>query len=168
MLGLILALSLSTHAIAHEARSAEAHALVTAQAAERQATIMRSLVRRGDAAAVAYVVRAVGEGLPPVALVAFLEAARTHPNPAYAPVLQRLAAYRSTRIRAWALLALASIGEGEAHRAVRRAMTDADVRVRLLGLEMAQTHTTPELEEAALRLLDRDPEVAALWAGQPQ
>jgi hypothetical protein len=164
MLALFLAATLFAHASAHSTQSAEAHAEITARAAERHATMMRSLVKRGDPAAVAYVVRAVQEGLPPVALLSFLEAARRHPNPAYAEVLQALASYRSVRVRAWALLALAAIGEAEAHHAVTTAFGDADVRIRLLGLGMAETYTTPALEEASLRLLDRDPEVATIRA----
>lgn len=160
MFALALAISLAG---THEARSVEHHAAVTAQAAERHATMMRSLVRRGDPAAVAYVVRSVRDGLPPPALHAFLEAAQAHPHPAYAAPLRELASYRSPTLRARALLAMAAIDELEARRAVLAALGDPDVRIRLLGLELAETHTTPELEEAALRLLDRDAEVAAAF-----
>jgi hypothetical protein len=164
---LVLAASLSTlmhgaDGAAHEARSAERHAAITAQAAQRQAAMMRALVRRGDPAAVAYVTQTVRDGVPPQALHAFLETARAHPHAAFTLLLRELASYRSVRVRAWALLALAAIDEPEAHRAVLAALGDPDVRIRLLGLSLAETYTTPELEEASLRLLDRDPEVAAI------
>ena len=157
MLALTLALALASS----NGAGPVDHAVVTAQAARRQAAMMRSLVQRGDPAAVSWVVRAVTDGVPPPVLDAFLDAARQHPQPAYAAPLRGLSSYRSATVRARALLALAVIDEAEARHAVLVAMRDPDLRVRLLGLEMAQTFTTPELEEASLRLLDRDPEVAA-------
>jgi hypothetical protein len=163
MLALPLAITLALSG--HEISAVERHAALTAKAAEREAATMRSLVKRGDPAAVAYVIRAVGDGLPPPALRAFLEAARHHPQPAYKPRLRELASYRSASIRAGALVALAALDEHEARLAVLAALGDPDIRIRLLGLEMAETFTTPELEEASMRLLDRDAELAAIRRG---
>jgi hypothetical protein len=145
----------------------ERHAAMTAHAAQRQAALVRTLVARADSAAVAYVVEAVRNGLPPAALHAFLDAARTHPHAAYATVLGRLAAYRNATVRAKALLAWAALGEPQARRAVLKALDDPDLRIRVLGLDMAAEHTTPELEEAALRLIERDDAVADTVAQRP-
>lgn len=126
------------------------------------AEVIERLVERRDPAGVSHVVRAVKRGLPPEALRAFLSAAAKHPHPAYLPELERLVHYRRPEVRARALLALASTSPRQARRAALLAMDDPLVGIRLLGVDLARRYTTPDLEEAALRLIARDPEVAAL------
>jgi hypothetical protein len=157
MWALVLALAVGSGSTEQQAQR---HAAMEAQAAQRQASLLRTLVQRGDTAAVEYVVRTVRAGLPPVALHAFLDGARAHPHASYAVLLARLAAYRNATVRAKALLAWAEVDDPSARKAVLAALDDPDLRIRLLGLDMVVEHTTPELEEAALRLIERDAEVA--------
>src|SRR5690606_7063718 len=125
--------------------------LPVATEAERRAVLLRSLVTQGDAAAVAYTLRELERGLPPQVLATFLDTAREHPRPVFAAAIERLCQYRSVGIRVRALLALAAI-DGWGARAAWLAMDDAEPRVRRLGLLLAERHTDPALEEAALRL----------------
>jgi hypothetical protein len=148
---------------AEQRRAAEHRALRDADA-KRQAELMTRLVRRGDAAAVDYVVRAVQSGLPPIALHAFLVEAQHHPDKRYGASLQRLTHYRNPGIRARALVAVAALGPAKAHWAALRALDDPELDIRLLGLDLCRAHTTPDLEEAALRLIARDRAVAAAIA----
>lgn len=132
----------------------------------RQADLIARLIARGDSAARGFVVEAVKRGLPPRSLDAFLEGTRLHPSPAWAATLRDLTRYRKAHVRARALVSWAAIGSEEARRATLTAMNDPELQVRLLGVDMAHEHTTPELEAAVLRLLDRDPDVAAVVRGR--
>lgn len=126
--------------------------------ADRRAVLLRSLVEQGDPAAVRYTLRELERGLPPPVLAAFLDAVREHPHPAFRETITSLCHYRSVGIRARALLALAA----QAHAggdAARLAMDDADPRIRQLGLYLTELHTDPALEEAALLLRTREPEL---------
>jgi hypothetical protein len=136
------------------------------EARERQAKMIARLMRRGDAAAVDYVVRAVDRGLPPESLGAFVGTAHTHPHPAYRLRLRRLMRHRTPHIRARAMVAFAVYGPLEASEATLAALDDADLEVRLLGVELAERYTSPELEEAVLALLDRDEAVAKVVRGE--
>lgn len=124
------------------------------------------LVRRGDSAAVDYVVAAAQNGMPPRSLEAFLGAAAEQPRIAYVPLLRRVTSYRKARYRALALVALAAHGESFGAEAALRAMDDPSLNVRLLGLQLAQTHTAPHVEEAVILLLDRDERVAKIVAAR--
>lgn len=130
--------------------------LPLATEADRRAVLLRSLVTHGDAAAIEYTLRELERGLPPQVLATFLETARLHPQLAFAAAIERLCHYRTVSIRVRALLALASI-EGWGARAAWLAMDDTEPRLRRLGLMLAERHTNPALEEAALRLREREP-----------
>jgi hypothetical protein len=108
------------------------------------------------------VVRSVGAGLPPRSLEAFLDAAQQSPHAEYLPSLRELTRYRKERIRALALVALAALDDDHGAEAALRAMDDPSLRIRVLGLALAERHTAPHVEEAVLLLLDRDPRVAKL------
>lgn len=127
--------------------------------AERRAVLMESLVEHGDPAAVSYALAELERGLPPVVLARFLEAAREHPRAEFRAPIERLCQYRTVGIRVRALLALAAIPRAGA-QAAAWAMEDAEPRIRRLGLLLTERHTNPALEEAALRLRDREPELA--------
>lgn len=133
---------------------------------DRKATMIARLVERGDAAAVKYVIKAVDRGLPPAVLSSFLDAARAHPRTAYVPRLRRHLRHRSRHLRARAMVALAEHGQAHATEATLAALEDPDLQVRLLGVDLAQRHTTPELEEAVLALLARDEAVAKAVLGE--
>lgn len=140
-------------------------------AVQRRANMLQSLVARGDDVAIAYVVREVERGgVPPRALQAFLDAVREHPHPAYVGVLRTLTAYRNPAIRQRAFLAMAATDDALATEAALLAMNDTELRLRLLGLYLVHLHTNPRLEEAAILLLDRDRELAAIYAahGRPR
>lgn len=130
--------------------------------AQRQALMIKSLVKRGDPAAVKYVWAAVERGLPPASLEAFLDGAREKPNERYAPALRKLTRYRKDTIRARALVALASLGDDFGSEAALLALRDSVLDIRLLGLDLARVHTAPHVEEAVIRLLARDEELAAI------
>ncbi len=130
--------------------------------AQRQARLIASLVKRGDSEAVKYVLAAVERGLPPASLEAFLDAAREKPNERYAPTLRKLTRYRKDTIRARALVALASLGEDFGSEAALLALRDDKLDIRLLGLDLARVHTAPHVEEAVIRLMARDEELAAI------
>jgi hypothetical protein len=133
---------------------------------DRQAKMIQRLVARGDAAAIDYVVEAVDRGLPPQLLGAFLDAARTRPQPAYVPRLRRHLRHRSRHLRARAMVALAAHGQDEATAATLAALDDRDLQIRLLGVDLAQRYTTPRLEEAVIALLERDEAVAKIVLGE--
>lgn len=133
-----------------------------ASAGDRHAQMIERLVLRGDPAAVEYVVRRVDEGLPPPALEAFLDAAREAPRADFVPALRRLTHYRKETIRARAFAALAAIDDDHGAEAAVAAMDDPSLSIRLLGLQLGERHTSPRTEEAALLLLDRDPELAEI------
>jgi hypothetical protein len=124
-------------------------------------TQVQDLGSRPDPLGVAYLVELVRGGLPPAALVAFLDVAITHPQPEYVVELERLADYRRAEVRARAYLALSRSGGAAARVAATKALDDPDLRLRLLGVELVRRHTAPDLEEAAMRLIERDPTVAA-------
>lgn len=150
-------------ALAAGAPEADPH---RAEAEQRQAALIARLIERGDSAAVGFVLDVVDRGLPPRSLDAFLEGARRHPMTAWAAPLRELTVYRKAHVRARALVAWAAIGPDEAREATLAAMNDPELQVRLLGVDMAGEHTTPELEAAVLRLLERDPDVAAVVRGR--
>ena len=161
MLALLLALGLVAEGTPEDPEPLRSRARIDyVQAAkERQAEMIRRLVRRGDPAAVEYVSRQLKRGLPPLALQAFLQEARLHPQPDYVEPLRRLARYRTLHVRAQALVALAAHGDAEAMRATLAALDDPALPIRLLGLDLVQEYTNPAVEEAALALIARDPEV---------
>jgi hypothetical protein len=131
-------------------------------ATDRHARMIERLVLRGDAAAVDYVVRRVRDGMPPAALEAFLDAARAAPRPEFVPSLRALTHYRKETIRARAFAAIAALGDDYGVEAALGAMDDPSLSIRLLGLKLAEQHTSPRTEEAAILLLDRDAEVAEI------
>lgn len=133
---------------------------------ERKAKMIARLVSRGDAAAVDYVVKAVDRGLPPVVLGSFLDAAGKHPRAAYVPRLRRHLRHRSKHLRARAMVSLAEHGQRFATEATLAALEDSDLQIRLLGVDLAQKYTTPQLEEAVLALLERDEDVAKAVLGK--
>lgn len=150
-------------ALAGEGPQSDPH---RAEDERRQAALLARLIARGDEAGRRFVVDAVHRGLPPRSLDAFLEASRRHPHPDWEAPLRDLTRYRKTHVRARALVSWAAIGPQQAREATLAAMDDPDLQVRLLGIDMANEHTTPELEAAVLRLLERDRDVAAIVRGR--
>lgn len=128
----------------------------------RQARLFDSMMARADPVALDVVLSKVEGGLPPKSLAAFVDNARVHPRPEYAPALRRYARYRKPTIRARALVALAAIDRDHGSEAALRAMDDSDLDIRLLGVELALIHTAPNVEEALLRLLARDEALSKL------
>ncbi len=126
----------------------------------RQARLLTRLMKRGDPAAIDYVLRTVEGGAPPQSLAAFLQAARSHPQDEYARLLRPLTHYRKDVVRAQALAALAAIDHTHGAEAALLAMEDTSLEIRLLGLDLAHSHTAPHVEEAMLRLVARDEAVA--------
>ena len=131
-------------------------------AGARHAELIRRLVERADPAAIEYVVKSVRSGMPPRSLEAFLEGAQQAPHADYVPLLRRLTRYRKERIRALALVALAAFDDDHGAEAALLAMEDPSLDVRLLGVQLAERHTAPHVEEAMLLLLDRDARVAKI------
>jgi hypothetical protein len=126
----------------------------------RQARLFDSMMARADPIALEVVLSKVAGGLPPKSLSAFVDNARTYPRAEYAPALRRFSRYRKPTIRARALVALAAIDRDYGAEAALAAMDDPSVEIRLLGVDLALANTAPHVEEALLRLLARDEEVA--------
>ena len=124
-------------------------------------TQVRLLTAHSDPLANEIVAGWVLRGLPPSALVTFLEAARRSPQPSFVPALRHLMNYRRTAIRGRAMVALAALGGADAHYAIMTGLDDMDARVRRLAYELAKVYSDPAVEEAVLRLIQRDPELAA-------
>ena len=131
----------------------------------RHAGMIGRLVRRGDDAAVEYVVKQVKHGMPPRSMEAFLEAAREKPQAEYVPLLRRATTYRKPRYRALALVALAAVDRDHGEEAALRALDDPSLDVRLLGLRLADEFTAPNVEEAVIKLLARDHRLAKIVRG---
>ena len=129
---------------------------------KRHASMIRRLMRRGDAAAVQYIVKSLEHGLPPAILGAFVDGARENPKAPYVPHLRRLTRHRTRHLRARAMVALAKHGEALQTEATLAALDDSDLDIRFLGLELVTRYTTPALEEAAIALLARDEKLAEL------
>lgn len=164
----VLALMLLAGSGANEA-SAEANTPPRRQQFDHdadQARLFKSLMKRGDAAAIDYVLERVDRGLPPKSLAAFVDGARATPRDAYAPALRRLTRYRNESIRARALVALAQIDRATGSEAALIAMDDASLQIRLLGVDLARAHTAPNVEEELLLLLARDEAVAKAVRGR--
>ena len=113
-----------------------------------------------DASAHQRAVQRVAQGVPPVALAAFLSAARTHPDALYTPVIAEAAHYRNVEVRGHALAALAALGPLEAERAIATAADDHDATIRRLAWALSRLHPSPASHEVVAKMLARDPDLA--------
>ncbi len=158
----VLALVLLTGATAENERATPPKQARTFDEDARQARLFNSMMSRADPVALDVVLSKVAGGLPPKSLAAFVDNARTYPREEYAPALRRFARYRKPTIRARALVALAAISRDLGSEAALLAMDDPTLEIRVLGVELALAYTAPHVEEALMRLLDRDEAVAKI------
>lgn len=103
-------------------------------------------------------------GAPPVALIAVLDGLRTHPRVALLDVVQSLATYRQTQVRAHAIAAWAEHGPAAAIAAIAAAATDLEPSIRALAPALAERHPSDLAEQIVVDLLARDEALAAALA----
>lgn len=128
--------------------------------AERHASLLVQRIRHSDPSAVKDTLQSILQGLPPFALEPILDAMQAHPHIAWAQALDSLIHYRDVQVRVRALLALAA-QPGHGRDAALAAMSDPERRIRRLGLMLVEQHTDPQLEEMALLLRAREPDLTA-------
>ena len=158
----VLVLALLTGTTADNERATPPKAARSFDHDARQARLFNSMMSRADPVALEVVLGKVAGGLPPKSLDAFVDNARKYPREEYAPALRRYARYRKPTIRARALVALSAIDRDFGSEAALLAMDDPNIEIRVLGVELALTHTAPHVEEALMRLLARDEAVAKI------
>ncbi len=127
---------------------------------------LAELVEQDDAQSVSALRDRVGEGLPPAALTAMLDACLEHPRSDLEPLLRDLAAHRTAAIRARSLLAWAGLGPGESVDAIEAAADDRDGGVRRLAVVLATLHPSERADALVAQLLEQDPELAEEVGGQ--
>jgi len=112
----------------------------------------------------------VKRGVPPGALGAFLVAAREHPKPVYAEVIEAAARHRDVTVRGRALAAMAAGGRTASERAIARAADDHDRTIRRLAWALERMHPSPAAHEIVKEMLEHDEdlakEVAAIEAAE--
>jgi hypothetical protein len=117
---------------------------------------LRELLADPRPAAAAALRERVGQGAPPVALLALLDAYRAKPRPELLDVVQGLASYRRTDVRAHALTAWAQTGPHEADLAIAAAADDLDPGIRRLAVSLAERHPSPAASSRIDDLLAHD------------
>lgn len=99
-------------------------------------------------------------GVPPEALVAFLQAVEKHPHERLETVVLGAASYRRVKVRGHALLAFAEISPKRAVTAIERAANDPDAVVRRLAVAMADLHPSSAADQIIRELLGDDDALA--------
>jgi hypothetical protein len=95
-------------------------------------------------------------GVPPGALMVFLDAFRSAPRPELAGTLRALSSYRRADVRARAFAAWAALDGLEADAAIARAADDVERPIRKLAVALAQDHGTASADAVVADLLARD------------
>ncbi len=121
---------------------------------------LRELLADRSPSAAAALRERVQAGAPPAALVAMLDAYRVRPRPELLDVVQELAQYRRSDVRARALLAWAETSAHESDLAIAAAADDVDPGIRRLALVIAAQHPSPAADVRIAELLDHDPALA--------
>jgi len=98
----------------------------------------------------------VALGVPPGALLVLLDAYRAAPRPELSPMVQELAGYRRTDVRARALAAWAALDGAHADAAIAAAADDVERSIRKLAVALAQRFGTARADEIVAELLARD------------
>lgn len=127
---------------------------------EALAKRLTAWVRASDRQAHHKAAQRVSQGVPPLAMAAFLSAASEHPDEIYVPIYEKAARYRNPVVRGQALIALATVGPSQAERAITTAADDHERTVRRLAWALAERHPSPVAHEVVVRMLERDPELA--------
>jgi hypothetical protein len=125
---------------------------------------LRGLLADRSPSAAATLRERVQLGAPPAALVALLDAYRARPRAELVDVVQDLAQYRRTDVRAHALLAWAETSAHDADLAIAAAATDVDPGIRRLAIVIAKLHPSPAASARISELLDHDRELAEAQA----
>ncbi|HWB74502.1 MAG TPA: hypothetical protein VG755_06095 [Nannocystaceae bacterium] len=137
-------------------------------AAVQVAAKLRALLADPSPKAVVALRERVQQGAPPAALVALLDAYRKQPRAELLDVVQELAQYRRSDVRAHALFAWAQTSAHEADLAIAAAATDVDPGIRRIAIVLAKQHPSPAASARIAELLDHDrplaDEVAAMAA----
>lgn len=103
----------------------------------------------------------IENGVPPGALVVWLDAYRGSPRYDLLDVVASLASYRRVEVRGRALAALAANEGTHSVAAIELAANDGDATIRRLAIGLAQRHPSATADEIIGRLLVRDPSLAA-------
>lgn len=103
----------------------------------------------------------IDAGVPPGALVVWLDAYRGAPRSDLLDVVSSLAGYRRVEVRGRALAALAANEGAHAVAAIEQAAADADPTIRRLALGLAQRHPSATADEIVRRLIASDPALAS-------
>lgn len=103
----------------------------------------------------------IDNGVPPGALVVWLDAYRGAPRYDLLDVVSSLASYRRVEVRGRALAALAANEGTHSLAAIELAATDGDETIRRLAIGLAKRHPSATADEIVGRLLARDPALAA-------
>ena len=117
--------------------------------------LREQLVDPDPAAAIALRER-IAAGVPPGALMAWLDAFRSAPRAELASTMRDLAAYRRVEVRARAFAAWAALDGLEADAAIARAADDVERPIRKLAVALAAHHGTASADAVVADLLARD------------
>ncbi len=98
----------------------------------------------------------IAAGVPPGALMAFLDAFRTTPREELASTMRELAGYRRVEVRARAFAAWAALDGLQADAAIALAADDVERSIRKLAVALAQHHGTASADAVIADLLTRD------------
>ncbi len=98
----------------------------------------------------------IERGVPPRALIVWLDHFRKAPRVDVIDILLEVAQYRRTEIRARALVAWAECGDAHADRAIALAAHDLDRGIRRLAITIARRHPSPAASVYLDELLGRD------------
>ena len=155
----LLALGLATGpCAATSAHAASAAADPSVEALARW--LCEQLVDPDPAAAIALRER-ITAGVPPGALMVWLDAFRAAPRRELAATVHELAGYRRADVRARAFAAWAALDGLEADAAIALAADDVERPIRKLAVALAQHHGTASADAVVADLLARDAELRA-------
>jgi hypothetical protein len=114
-----------------------------------------------DPAAAAAVRERIAAGVPPGALMVWLDAFRAAPRAELSATVHELASYRRADVRARAFAAWAALDGLEADAAIALAADDVERPIRKLAVALAQHHGTASADAVIADLLARDAELRA-------
>lgn len=98
----------------------------------------------------------IAAGVPPGALMVFLDAFRTAPREELASTVRDLAGYRRVEVRARAFAAWAALDGLQADAAIALAADDVERPIRKLAVALALHHGTASADAVVADLLARD------------